>query len=207
MGMSASQVGLENGCTGRCTGAAHPGLEQGDTGGLAQAPGQLAGLLHQHVRGDDRQVEGQQLPAPDSLRWVALAVVAQELPGGGRGKEDRIQEGARPRGLPGTAQVQSHLTRPRHRARGLPCPSLTQPYKVQPQAATAQPSGFLILEWGPLDGRAPSMGHTEPSEKVFRSPAETPANAASMCQQEEGQEPQQVPHSLPLTECLAVRSF
>lgn len=29
-----------------CTRAVRPGLEQGDTGGLPQAPGQLAGLLH-----------------------------------------------------------------------------------------------------------------------------------------------------------------
>lgn len=49
-------------------------LEQGDVGGLAQVPGQLAGLLHQHVRGYNRQVEGQQLVAADSLGWVALAV-------------------------------------------------------------------------------------------------------------------------------------
>lgn len=49
-------------------------LEQGDVGGLAQTPGQLASLLHQHVRGYNRQVEGQQLMAADSLGRVALAV-------------------------------------------------------------------------------------------------------------------------------------
>lgn len=47
-------------------------LEQVDPGSLAQALGQLAGLLHQHVRGHNRQVEGQQLVAPDSLGRVAL---------------------------------------------------------------------------------------------------------------------------------------
>lgn len=55
-------------------GAALLVLEQGDMGGLAQAPGQLTGLLHQHVRGYNRQVEGQQLVAADSLGRVALAV-------------------------------------------------------------------------------------------------------------------------------------
>lgn len=68
----------------------HLGLEQGDTGGLPEAPGQLAGLLHQQVSGDDRQVQGQQLVALDSLGWAVLAVVAQELPG--EEGEDGIQE-------------------------------------------------------------------------------------------------------------------
>lgn len=79
--------GLEKwGAQADCTGAVRPGLQQGDAGRLPQAPGQLAGLLHQHVYGDDGQVEGQQLVAPDSLRWVALAVVTQELPGEGKGR-------------------------------------------------------------------------------------------------------------------------
>lgn len=86
-GMSAGGVGAgEVGCTGRLYQAVRPGLQQGDAGRLPQAPGQLAGLLHQHVYGDDGQVEGQQFVAPDSLRWVALAVVTQELPGEGKGR-------------------------------------------------------------------------------------------------------------------------
>lgn len=93
MVMSVSQVGLENQGHRRMHGAALLVLQQVDTGGLAQALGQLAGLLHQHIRGHNRQVEGQQLVAPDSLGWVALAVIPQELPGGERGKEDRIHEG------------------------------------------------------------------------------------------------------------------
>ena len=77
--------------------------------------------------------------------------------------------------------------------RGLPCPSLTQPYKAQPQAATAQPSGFLILEWGPLDGRAPSMGHTEPAGKVFRSPEEMPQMLPRRASRKKGKNPNERP--------------
>ena len=83
----------------------------------AQALGQLAGLLHQHVRGHNRQVEGQQLVAPDSLGRVALAVIPQELPGGERGKEDRIHEGD-------MAMRSPHWT-PAPGWKGLPCSLLT----------------------------------------------------------------------------------
>lgn len=60
------------------------GLGQGHPGGLPQAPGELVGLLHQQVSGDDGQVQCQQLIAPDRLRGAALAVVTQELPAGDR---------------------------------------------------------------------------------------------------------------------------
>lgn len=82
MGVGTGELGTQ----ADRAGAIHPGLGQGDTGCLPQAPGQLAGLLHQHVSGDDRQVEGQQLVALDRLSWVALAVRAQELPGEGKGR-------------------------------------------------------------------------------------------------------------------------
>lgn len=52
------------------------GLGQGHPGGLPQATGQLAGLLHQEFGGDDGQVQREQLIAPDGLRGAALAVVA-----------------------------------------------------------------------------------------------------------------------------------
>lgn len=77
-------------CVG--TRGAHPGctsLQHREAGGLPQAPGQLASLLHQHIRGDDRQVESQQLVALDGLSRVSLAIVAQELP---RERGNRTQE-------------------------------------------------------------------------------------------------------------------
>lgn len=50
---------LENRHMGPLHWAVQPGLGQGHTRGLTQAPGQLAGLLHQQVSGDDRQVQSQ----------------------------------------------------------------------------------------------------------------------------------------------------
>lgn len=88
MVMSVSQAGLENRGQRPMHGAALLVLEHGEAGGLAQAPGQLASLLHQHVCGHNRQVEGQQLVAPDSLGRVALAVIPQQLPGEGEGGQD-----------------------------------------------------------------------------------------------------------------------
>lgn len=71
-----------------------PGLGQGHARVLPQAPDQLARLLHQHVGGDDGQVEGQQLVTPDGLSRVVLAVVAQELPAGGKGRAGFRSEAA-----------------------------------------------------------------------------------------------------------------
>lgn len=105
--------GLEKwGAQADCTRAVRPGLQQGDAGRLPQAPGQLAGLLHQHVDGDDGQVEGQQLVAPDSLRWVALAVVTHELPGEGKGMAGLVNSKAtalpaKPVASPSTVQTRS----------------------------------------------------------------------------------------------------
>lgn len=106
-------------------GALCPGLEQGDAGGFPQAPGQLAGLLHQHVCGDDRQVEGQQLMALDSLSGMALAIVAQELPGGRRGTGFRYEAAAalpEPGASPSTAQALPPREAPAPGWQGLPAP-------------------------------------------------------------------------------------
>lgn len=121
MGVGTGELGGQ----ADCAGAIHPSLGQGDTGCLPQAPGQLAGLLHQHVSGDDRQVEGQQLVALDRLRWVALAVIAQELPGGGEERTGlRGRATARHWLFPAPCRYR-HLTRPQHPGqRGLPHPLL-----------------------------------------------------------------------------------
>lgn len=55
--------------------------EQGDAGGLPEAPGQVAGLLDHELRGDDAQVHGQQLVALHHFCLVVLAVVTQQPPG------------------------------------------------------------------------------------------------------------------------------
>ena len=157
-------------------------LEQVDPGSLAQALGQLAGLLHQHVRGHNRQVEGQQLVAPDSLGRVALAVIPQELPGGeGGGQDSRGRHGQEVTSLDSSTRLE------RTSLLLADSPFL----RLSPR-----PSGPILWNLNP-GWQGPSYGATEPAREGPRSPAETAANAVSVCNRRGGTP--RAPHSLPLS--------
>lgn len=197
------QVGVRTGELGAQAdraGAIHPGLGQGDAGCLPQAPGQLAGLLHQHVSGDNRQVEGQQLMALDRLSWVALAVIAQELPGGGKGRRGFRGRAtvlpSKPMASPSTMQVPSPHEAPAPRPVG-PSPPLAG-LTVQASAAGRHgpPTfGFLLLCPGSADSGALRMpqnhgGSSGPQRRHLQ-------RLPNGCQQQDGQQRTRAPHSLP----------